>query len=227
MEESEKDYKISIELELGAVAWAAVLRILCDNFKLSYEQASRLIRNFHKHFRSVLSLRWLVFSELSVDEGRLLAAICEVHGADAVRIWLSRGLLGSHSRIKLRQQIDFFPAFRTNQQAAKGGYLLARYVISFFGRELVICKVWQALLVHVLFVLFAIVSYVLLVGCLLYGLSVLLLFIMEPAFVTLAATNRAPLGLALLCMLVGLAGIFGKAVHNLLIVAKGGLRRKN
>lgn len=220
---TDTDYKIRLELDLDSVAWPTVLKVLCDKFKLTFQQANQSISDFTRRFRDTLNLSWFLRKELSSEEGKLLAAVCEVHGADAVSISSSRRLICGWPSFILRQQVEFYPSFRQSEQSKKGGYLVAQHTVNIFGRNIKIEKLWQALIAHSIFISLAVLSFVLVVGCLLYGLSVFLLFLIEPAFVTLAATNSATLGLALICVLVGMAGIFGRALQNLYKLARSTL----
>ena len=97
--------------------------------------------------------------------------------------------------------------------------------MSFLGIELWIRSLLEGVFFYSMLAVLGIASYVILAGFLMYAVGVFLLFIAEPGIMSVAAIHHPSIGLALLCLLVGLAGICGRAFRNLMSLFQGYLAR--
>jgi len=204
--------RVRIQLDFDAVNWPGVLKILSGRFKLSFLAADRELKDFVRRFLRPFNLYWYLHPHLSEQDNRLLMVVCECHGADVVVLSFRRALHIGALEIQYMQEIEFVPRFRQAEPGA--GLCRPRIEVRFLGLRVVLGRLWSALCFQAACFVFAVLLYVLGMGLMLYGLAVFLLFLHLPLPVTLAATKQAPLGLALLCFLTGLAAISGRAVRN-------------
>lgn len=208
--------KINIRkrIDFDDVWWAGVLDLLVKRFGMPFEQASVSLRRFFGRFRRIFNLYWYTHRILSEEDNRIVAAICECHGADVITLVLQRSLSIGIFNIDYHQMIEFEPRFRRDEAEAGKGALRPRIEVRVGRRLLTFSTLWGALFFYFLATLVAVVVSALLVGLFLYGLAVFLLFIVLPIDVTIAATRFGPIGVALLCFLVGGAALFGRAIKN-------------
>ena len=211
----EKDLRIRAELDLSQVHWKLAASILVSHFDLMQSAAEVLVAGFRRRCEGPLQLTWFKTKALSKADSQVFAALCEAHGADALSISVTHCFAPGGVTFGYRHQVFF--------QLAPGSRAAGGVVLAQPGLELIVGK-WNVvlrslrsvLILQLLLVMLAILFYVVAAGCFLYGVAVLLLFLADPAYVTVAATKRLPVGLALVCMLAGLAGICGRAVRNII-----------
>jgi len=154
-----------------------------------------------------------------------MAAVCEAHGIDLPTFRVEKKLRVAGVGLEYRKILDVEPCLsRATGGVAEVG---ARIDVSVCGVSLVLTRLWQVVALNSVLTLLAILSYVLLVGAFLYGSAVLVVLILEPVGTAITATRHGGIGLALLCILVGVAGVFGRALANVsrLGLTRLGLRR--
>ena len=209
------DYRIRVELPIDEVNWPVVLSILMSRFRMSFPQADRLSKSFCKSLLKPLSTKWFKARNVTADENKVVCAICEAHGADVLMLSEEREMRLASLAIGYRQRIIFTPQFRPPHSSSDFGRAIPEIELNLLGAKLRLASLVEVLLTQTALALIATIFFALIAGCLLYGAAVAILFVFHPAALTLAATRSAPLGLALICMLVGVAGIAGRAIHNL------------
>jgi hypothetical protein len=207
--------KIREEIEFDAVRWSKVLDLLVSKFKYSFEEADLLVHDFLKRFRKPFNLYWFLNRHLSRPDNSVLAAVCNCHGADTVVLHRRRALSMFGLKVEYAQSIEFEPNLRPTQSDALPGTCLPRIETTILRRKIVLLDTRQTVLFQAGLTLLALVAYVLIMGLVLYGLAVITLFVLRPYETTMAATRSLHLGFALLSVLVGVAGFFGRAVNNI------------
>lgn len=212
---ADKSLRISIELALSQVHWKLVGSILVSHFDLEQQAAEKLTAAFRRRLAGPLSLYWFRASRLCRDDEKVLAALCEAHGADTLSLYSGQRFSIWRLSCAYRQQITFHHA-SGRQAAGSSAQIVPEVTVELGGWQFRLQRLRSVLLMQILLVLSGALFYAVAAACLLYGVAVVLLFFVEPAYVTLAATRRLPLGLALVCMLAGLAGICGRAFRNVL-----------
>ena len=205
--------RFHVRADLEALDWGAVHRSLVEDGKVSEARSRRLIREFIAKLRIPVHAHWLRGRGLSPDEGRVLRALCEIMSADTLTIHSVSNTSALTLGSRCEAEISFSP-FSTPGEGAFGR-VGAIYAVSMPGVHVVIDTFPRALAFYSIVLLAGVVFYAVVFGMLLYSLSVFLLFLADPALMTVAATNHPSLGLALLCFLVALAGLSGKAVRNI------------
>lgn len=207
-----EEIRITRTLSLDDVHWPSVLELLSKRYKLSFREANAIVDGFFSRILKPLHIGWFLQRELRSDDNRLLSAVCECHGADSVVLTHERPYRAGPLLFLYSQSVEFTPALR--QSADKSGICDPVMQLRLFGRSHRIRCLRDVLFAYAVLGLFGIVSYVLVVGALLYSFSVFLLFLEHPVGVTEAATDNLAIGLALLCFLAGCAAIFGRAISN-------------
>lgn len=210
MNEKVKSLRLSTILEIENVNWSVVESILSSRFQLSSHAAQNLINRVVKRLKKPLNLYWFLKHKDTSDQDRFAAALCEAHGADRIILTQSKTLRAGLS-IGYEQ---------SNQFTARKHKSSASIILKRCGLQLRLSKAWQVIMVQLLLTVSAIIFFVLISACFLYGCSVLILFLWEPAVITVAATRNFTIGLALVCMLAAVAGLSGRAIDNLTRLAK-------
>lgn len=218
-----EELRITLTLSIDEVQWPQVLELLGRRHRLPFLQAGKTLKDFFGRFLKTFNLYWFTHSKLSPEDNRLLAAVCECHGADIVNLTIDKPFRAGPLRLSYNQQIEFQPNLRTTD-IARPGTSRAQISLSFFGYTLRVESWFQAVAIYLSLSLFGMAAYVVVVGAFMYALAVFLLFIEQPFGVTQAATSDAAVGLALLCFLVACAAIFGRAVSNITKLLAGKLR---
>ncbi len=220
-----EELRITRTLGIDEVHWPQVLELLQKRYKTPFREASAILDDFLKRFTDALHVAWFARPQLSSADNTLLSAVCECHGADSVILTMDRPYRAGPFRLQYSQAIQFTPALRVGAETA--GLVSAPVVeLRLFGRLHRIETLSQALFAYAVLGLSGILSYVFIVGALLYALSVFLLFLESPEGVTAEATDNPAVGLALLSFLVATAAIFGRAVGNLSRLLMQKLRRR-
>lgn len=218
--------KIRAEIPCEDVNWTLVRNVLCSSFKRGRAEAGRAIALFSRKIARPLNLELFCQSKLSLLESEIVCAVCEVHGADSVTLVWSRVLRKGGIDFEFRQRVEFEPPFSRRVARSSGLECASSVEISLAGLTIRISGWKQALLAQAVLFGLGVALYVVVAFCLLYALAVFLFFLMTPDIVTIAATRRADIGLALLAFLVASAWISGRAVSNLLGLIAGSRARR-
>ena len=213
MGQAADDIRITRTLSIDDVHWPQVLELLQKRQKISFRQASATLDSFLRRFTNSLHVAWFSRAHLSHEDNRLLAAVCECHGADSLILTFQRPFRAGPLRLSYSQSIQFTPELRSGGDRL-GSLYNPLVELRLFGRTHRITRLSEALFAYAVLGLTGIFSYVFIVGALLYALSVFLLFLESPEGITAEATDNPAVGLALLSFLVASAAIFGRAVTN-------------
>lgn len=195
--------------------WSKVLDLLVSKFSLSFNDTDQMMRDFFARYRKPFNLYWYLNRRLSAPDNMILSAICNYHGADIVELIRNKSIRLGPLLIAYRQKILFEPNLRGARGDSQPGTCTPSIEVDLLGFKWALETTRSLLTFQAILTVLAIIAYVVGMGLILYGFSVLFLFLQMPIETTAAATTDAPIGLALLCVLVGLAGFFGKAVSNL------------
>lgn len=207
--------RIRSQLSVKQVNWQLVFSILCNNFRVQEEQARKCIASFIESFSEPLSVRWVRGASLSDEERQLLLALCEAHGADIVTLTADRELHLGPIAVSYRHSI-IFELSRPEPNAERALTVgTPAYSLSTLGRTVSLSTLSAVVFARVGMLLGGALLTAFLLGLFIYGTAIAVLFLLDPAYMTYAATQKASFGFALLCMLVGAAGIFGRAIANI------------
>ena len=217
------DTKITVTIPFLAVQWHTVLEILVSRFKLSFLDADRALHDLFKRYFRLLNLAWFRNRTLSADDNRIAAAICEVHGADAVVLTHDKRVALGPVRFDYSLTVAMTPRLSRRVDGAESE-ISAKIVLRGRGREISLRRARDVVIAQGLVLLTGVVSYVALGLMLLYGVSVLWLLHQSPAEIVIAGTQRLDIGVALLAVFVGGAGFFGRALSGLVRLVKSGLQ---
>ncbi len=211
---------ITRRIEASDVLWRGVEEILVGRLRWDKQKAEKKLVSFRRRFLFPYNLYWLCHQTLNEADNSIAMAICECHGADKI-VLSGRGIVDSPVfSASCRQVVALKPGFRKEDRGN------SRLLIEFGLRShrFVVDGVFPIILVYLAGILLALLSYILVAGLLLYSLAVFVAFLWAPVDVTYAATRVSHIGLALLCFLVCLAALTGKAWRN--IAGLIGLRKK-
>ncbi|MBX7144752.1 MAG: hypothetical protein K1X79_09905 [Oligoflexia bacterium] len=211
--------RVHLTLAFDDVHWAQVLDLLMRRYHMSFAQANALIVSFSRRFRTVCHLSWFARSALSGHDNILIATVCECHGADSIALIGTRQLRVGPLCLNYQQNIRFSPSFRRREVIAAGSQCAA-VTLSLMGHRVRIETLSAVLTLYVLLSAVAAISAALFLGALLYSVAVFLVFLDEPTSLASTATRNGPIGLALLCFLVAIAGFCGRALFNICALAR-------
>lgn len=207
------DTRVTVTLPFREVAWAKVLDLLVSRFRNDFFDADADLRRFFKSFHLLLNLRWFRSSRLHETDNSIAVAMCEVHSADTVVLVHDRPIQIGTIPFRYRLLLTLTPRL-SRKEERETGRQSARIELTGFGRTIALTKTHHIALAQLLVIVVGILTYVVLCFMLLYGVSVLWQFHLSPAETIIAGTKRLDIGLALLAVFVGLAGIFGRAFSN-------------
>lgn len=210
--ERETELRLRLSVNSSDVAWNAVRETLSgagDNPRQDVK-----LRKFIRSLHSPVNMHWLGERILAPDELEIVRSLCEYYSVDFLTITVDRKFKLPLLDPEYQAQIVFEPFFKDDSAQRRIGRAKGSYRISLFSRTFDLSTVPRALAFYLLLAVAGTMSYVLLMGFLLYSFSVVLLFVADPGLATAAAINRPSIGLALVCFLTALAGLSGKAVRN-------------
>ena len=208
------DFRIHRALQFNEVEWRNVVERLITRFHLEPASAKQLVNRFFEHFLAPLEPFWFRHPMLSAEYNRLVGSICEVHGADSITLEkISRLPLGPFSVVH-QLRLNLVPTLKSFEEERSVTACRPDLSVSIFGSTYKIASAMQVVLWRLLSMFVAIALAVPFMGCLLYALFVFIIFLESPTELTITALNDGPIGLALLCFMVGVAGLFGRAVKN-------------
>ncbi len=208
-------FRLRARLAFDEINWALALSILVSRFEIPFDQASQMLKSLRLEIFRPLSLYWFMRSTLNSSARMVMLAVCQAHGIDQLTIDTKRALRFGIFNIDYTQVISFAPHFDSQEGLRTTEVFGVTQTLCAFGLKLGIRTRHRLVLVQTILAALAAIAFSAFAGLLLYGVSVLLVFVMSPATVTIAATRSAPLGIALVCSLIGIAGIFGRAFANL------------
>jgi len=203
------------------IAWDAVLESLRDNAHLADKDSKVVLGRFIKKLKAPFNVQWLTKKALSLEEHEILLAMSEVIGADFFTIILERDLDISLLAPKYHAEVELAPFVKGSVRDEFRGTATARYTLSLFGYNIKITGIAQAIIFYLLILITGALLYALLIGILLYSVAIVFLFIADPELMTIAAIRHPSMILALLCFLVALAGLSGKAFRNIIHDLRG------
>lgn len=207
---------IRTSLPLTSIDWGRVCRVMCQHRGYTSEGAEQASGEFRGRFGAVLNPYLFTSRSLSTNENDVAAALCEVSGSDGIELTTSREILSHPFRVTIAQTSRFDPKLN----ATARGSFSSQVDVGIGGRSFTLRSFWGVLLVDLLAVLFTALSYVAVLGVMLYGMAVFLVLLEIPDLVAKAALNKWSVGLGLLSFLVAMAAISGRALRNLIRLTK-------
>ncbi len=227
--------RVRVRVPEEDIQWESVLEALLENGGSDEKSERRSLKSFVRKVRAPFNGQWLRSPLLTGEEQKISLALSELFGADVVTILRERSHGNSHFMISYKGEVELNPFGRIENendaagiQAAAGrrGFARGSFRLVIAGIEFDINTMPRVVLLYTLLMLISVVMYVLVVGMLLYAVAVFLLFIADPEMMTVVAARNPPVGLALLCLLTGLAGLSGKALRNVVSLIMTRLRRQ-
>ena len=203
-----KEIRVRALINSGQIKWSLIENILQNHFKIAADEVHVLVDNFRLSLEKPFLVGWFLNPRLKADEQKVVAAMCEAHGADQVTIHTERDVQAGLSG-RYEHQIDFTLA-RSKQSGEKALEIRPRVSMEVLGIKFKLSSLFHLLIAQTLLFFLGVTSFVVLGISLLYAISVFLLFLLDPATMTFAATRSFSLGLALLCMLL----LCAKALYN-------------
>lgn len=223
----ERQLAIRRELAVNDVAWPQIVDLVKARAKCSHKVASRWVAEFYRCSKRAIELRWYQRGPLSKRENLVASCIAQRYSADIVVLTQISQLRIGGFVLSYYHAIEFQPDFGAAKQSRPGGDAKPQVVIGLGRLEISVETGGKALLVYLVTAAIMIVGYVVVLGLLLYGVAVLVMFWQHPFGMTTAATSHATIGLALLCTLVGGAGILGRLISRLYRSTQSASKRGN
>jgi hypothetical protein len=222
MPEKARGFILRRNLKLQDVSWGKVLDLLSTRFRLDYQAANTALQSFFRRFTLPFNLGWFITRELNERENQIAVAICEVHAADALELSFERlvgyGPLKGHYHL----QASIEPALRFRELGLKGK-VSALVELGLFGKTISLHSPFQVALAALLLWGLSIAVALIFAGLLIYSLAVFFEFLQDPFEITLYALEKGSVGLSLLCFLVAVSAICGRALTNLLALFRAGV----
>lgn len=218
--------RLKKSIQFSEIHWPSVEQILVQHFKLTDLESASLIKRFTHRMRQPFGLHWFINENLSPADNTVAAAICESVGADGITISVNRSINLLALRFNYHSNFEFLPSFKRGGEDKQLGYCKPSVTIALARFERVLNTTKQIMLAGSLISAVGAIMYAIAFGMLLYGISVACLFFAEPGEMTVVALSKGHIGLALLCTLIGIAGIFGRAIKNIAGLAMNLFRTK-
>jgi hypothetical protein len=209
----ETSYRITREIDISEVDWTSLTAAVERRRQGEAESADDLVSRFVKRMRRPLELSWFRREQAETQHEKIALAMCEQYGADTVVLNLERTLMSGALRSQISQKLTMSPIGGENTSDGRFFYVTEIWLPLL---HLKVDSLRKALMAHVLLFMVAVLSVAVVLFCILYSISVLTLFLVRPAEVTIAATNDAAIGITLLLILVFLAGVFGSALKRII-----------
>ncbi len=183
---------ISRKLDVAEVHWQAVKLQLMGRQGLAEDAAEARIAGFLKHFSRPCNLYWYL-AKSRTENDQLLQTACVCHSGDEIEIVSAREYRFAFLSLAYRQSLRY---------SLKAKDLSVSNAVRLLGLSFRINSLIGILLFDAALILAALVFYIVLIGCFIYGTAVFVLFLKEPAHTTVVATKSASVGAALLCYLL-------------------------
>lgn len=199
-------------LAFDEIQWSKILDLLVTKYRQPFDEAEAAVRKFRLHLLRPFNL-YLYFTRRLPDHySRVVKALLECHAADVVAVKVVRSFRVGFFKLEYVHEIECEGVSKSGPQSQ---HSMPRAKVLIFGLPLEIETAWGAMLMQVLSFLIGVAFYVILAGAILYAVSVFLLFLEYPDGVTVVATRKPQIGLALLCLLMVMAAVSGRAISNL------------
>lgn len=203
--------KLEVQIAPGDISRSALLSQLDRGSKLNLRNLKWQINNFIDRISSPFEIYWYRFPVLSLEDQRIVAVIAEMYGADRLIVQVSYQIEIVGQLLRYVQRITFLP-----WEGRETGRVHPEIFLEVFGIKRQLTTIAQVFMVRLILLLGFALLYAIFLGVLLYGLAVGLLFQELPAETLALATKQPLIGLALLCFLMGIAGVLGRAVRFVL-----------
>jgi len=185
--------RIRREMTLEELHWNAVKLHLIGHAAVSSAQADTALKSFIKRFTLPGNPYWHLRSSPDASDRAVLRAAALCHSADTICISHLRSFSTALCRFEHKQTLCY---------DLQSGSAEMHGSIAALGIILTLDTLPRTIAFDIALCCFAILTYVLLAGCLIYGTAVFVVFLGDPAAVTFAATKNGAIGAALLCYLM-------------------------
>lgn len=220
------DISIQRKIKAEDANWPGAMANLSSKYRLSSQAALKHVDNFLKRLHRPLNLYWFLSRKLSAADNKLIAALCECYGADNLILVTERPLKVPFLPSEYRHELSVKPSFKRDSEESSAGSCSSALELKVFRFELTIKSALRLIIVQTIIFLFAALFCAAALALLAYSAAVLLLFIFVPGETTIAATQDARVGIAVLGISLVLAAVFGQAVRNLFRKCSAALRRQ-
>ena len=223
---SRERYRICKELDYNRVKWNSVKLVLQGSFRFSEHAAAKKINAFIKNFGRTLSYKWVGTRKLTIDQGKVVSALCESLGADNVTLRNRKYIRLGPFRIGYLHRVRFRPQLKKSEmKKGTSGSYDAEVIVNILGRNILLPNFSSVLFTQFFILSLLLFFYLYATVILLYGISILYHFAENPSAMTIKATQDGQTGLALLCVLVGFTALCSRAITNVAVLAWKKIRK--
>lgn len=192
-------FTLSVSLSFFEISWGRVRDQLISRYGLKPEDVDQALRRFHEAFLTPFEVYWFKNRSLSDLDNRIICAICDIHGADVLSISHTVSL---GERLHYRIIVQFSPRFRSDDSPPSCNPLI---VYKLGKREVTVSRPYQLYLIRLSIFSVATMLYIVVVGSLLYSLSMAIVFTEYPSQLVLHAYRSPFAGICLIITLLALA----------------------
>lgn len=202
--------------------WDCVHERLAVRTKHSGLIVDLLIKQFVSHFFSSLRRRWLNSVELAQGDNLVAIVICECHGCDEITIERNSKIFIGIGNVPVFQALRFrIQHVAIENRASEGRATTASLKSGLVkvGPKRIAYNLRSnnnLIFFYAFCAIFGAIFYALAGILVVYAIAVFLQFLSHPGEVTIIATQRADIGIALLSLLVGLAALSGRFLKRII-----------
>jgi len=196
---------------IAEIPWKLVFESVSRQSQLDVFHSQEIVKSFYRRLLAPFNIGWFFRRSYIKEDQFVLNACLETSAADSLAIQqekiFSLWPLKLHYRFTLKISRDPIEEGFINQES------VIRLKLLIFSLSL--RSPWQVLAVHSLVTLLAAVLLFFALILLIFGFVNFLAFVAEPYVTIKKAWIEAPVGVSLLCFMVGVAGLGGRGISNL------------
>lgn len=205
--------RVEIALNPNELRWGVVLDRLMTRFEVPYGVADSAVRSFHRRCTMFFPIDWFLRRNLSALDNEIALSVSEIVSADTF-------IMEQHFRraigvlpVGYRHRLLFEPGVRNEDGTQILGKCTPIIELEILSKRKAITSSFIALPLLTLLILCAVLTYLIFVQALLFGLAIFILLLRHPESVIIASTRHFTLGLGIIFFLLGFFGVFGATIR--------------
>lgn len=198
-------------LGINEINWKSVLESVMRSHTADFFGADQAIRNFFGRLVSPFNVYWFLQRKLSGTDAKIAEALLETSSADSLVLTHQRQFTLWPTQMHYSQEVTLSALPNSEEIQCE-----ASIEIRILGIQLKLRSAYTVLFIHAIASAVAAICLFFALVLLLYGFVSFLDLLAQPLPTVRKAAEQAPIGIPLLCFLVGVAGLCGRGVSHLI-----------